>query len=101
MAKRHMYRSCEHKEGGPTRLNLLHEAGTLPVKKFDDKPAYSNLDKEPQDDGKEPCSLLASSVKYLNCNQKLLLLVKHSTTYTIQSATTQKLHNSAALDMYK
>lgn len=40
----------------------------------------SRLDKEPQDDGKEPFSLLLSSLKYLICNQDLLLLVA---TYTI------------------
>ena len=82
----------------PTRLKLFHDAGTLPVKVLNGRLAYSKLDKEPQDNGKGPCSLLFPSLKCLICSQNLVLVVEDITTYTaIQSATAGDLPVSHVL----
>lgn len=84
-------------KGSPTRFRLLQEAGTLPVKALDANVAYCSLGKEPQDNGKEPFSLLFPRSKYISCNkqlfvvhtclnccnQNLVLIIEHMATYTM------------------
>lgn len=70
-------------KGSSTRVQFPQEAGTVPIKALDASLAYSMLEKEAQDEGKEPFSVLLSRSKKPICNQNLMLVVEHSITYTI------------------
>lgn len=83
MAVRHMNGNWHIEQGSPTRLRLLHEAGTVPVKVLNASRAYCSLNKEPQELGKEPFSLLLSRSTYSSCSNQNLVLVIHLQLYIL------------------